>query len=57
MVPLARPRHLVQRLRPNDQIMAVRYLTAPVKDDQAALARQRTYLDALSAATAPSKSS
>ncbi len=29
--------------------MAVRYLTAPVKDDQAALARQRTYLDALCA--------
>lgn len=41
--------HLVQRLRPNDHIVAVRYFTALVRDDPAALARQRTYLDALSA--------
>ena len=43
--------HLVQRLRPNDQIVAVRYFTALVRDDPAALARQRTYLDALSSHT------
>lgn len=41
--------HLVQRLRPNDQILAVRYFTALVKDEPAALARQRVYLGALSA--------
>jgi hypothetical protein len=41
--------HLVQRLRPSDRIMAVRYFTALVRDDPSALARQRTYLDALSA--------
>jgi hypothetical protein len=39
--------HLVQRLRPSDHIVAVRYFTALVRDDLAALARQRTYLDAL----------
>jgi uncharacterized LabA/DUF88 family protein len=39
--------HLARRLRPNDQIVAVRYFTALVRDDPAALARQRTYLDAL----------
>jgi hypothetical protein len=41
--------HLVQRVRPRDQILAVRYFTAEVKDDPAALARQRTYLAALKA--------
>jgi uncharacterized LabA/DUF88 family protein len=40
---------LVQRLRPNDQIVAVRYFTALVRDDPEALDRQRTYLAALSA--------
>ena len=42
---------LVRRLRPNDRIVAVRYFTALVRDDPAALARQRAYLDALSAHT------
>lgn len=46
--------HLVQRLRPNDHIVAVRYFTALVRDDPAALIRQRTYLDALSAGRSPS---
>jgi hypothetical protein len=41
--------HLIQRLRPNDQILAVRYFTALVKDEPAAIARQRVYLGALSA--------
>jgi uncharacterized LabA/DUF88 family protein len=41
--------HLVQRLRPNDQVLAVRYFTAMVKDEPTALARQRLYLSALSA--------
>jgi hypothetical protein len=41
--------HLVQRVRLSDQILAVRYFTAEVKDDPAALARQRTYLAALKA--------
>jgi hypothetical protein len=40
---------LVQRLRPSDHLVAVRYFTALVRDDPSALARQRTYLDALSA--------
>jgi uncharacterized LabA/DUF88 family protein len=40
---------LVQRLRPNDRIEAVRYFTALVRDEPAALGRQRAYLDALSA--------
>jgi uncharacterized LabA/DUF88 family protein len=40
---------LVQRLRPKDDIVAVRYFTAHVLDDPAALVRQRTYLDALKA--------
>lgn len=40
--------HLVQRLRPGDRVIAVRYFTALVRDDPPALARQRTYLDALS---------
>ncbi len=39
---------LVQRLRPSDHVVAVRYFTALVRDDASALARQRTYLDALS---------
>jgi uncharacterized LabA/DUF88 family protein len=38
---------LVHRLRPNDQIVAVKYFTAHVLDDPGALARQRTYLSAL----------
>jgi hypothetical protein len=41
--------HLVQRLRPNDRVVAVRYFTALVKDDPTALVRQRTYLGALTA--------
>jgi hypothetical protein len=41
--------HLVQRLRPNDHIAAVRYFTALVRDDPAALSRQQSYLDALRA--------
>ena len=40
---------LVQRIRPHDQLLAVRYFTAIVRNDPPALARQRTYLDALSA--------
>jgi uncharacterized LabA/DUF88 family protein len=40
--------HVVQRLRPKDQILAVRYFTAMVRDEPAALARQRVYLGALS---------
>jgi hypothetical protein len=39
---------LVQRLRPSDHVVAVRYFTALVRDDASALVRQRTYLDALS---------
>jgi len=38
---------LVQRIRPRDQLVTVRYFTAMVRDDPPALARQRTYLDAL----------
>jgi hypothetical protein len=34
-------------VRPHDQILAVRYFTAEVKDDPDGLARQRTYLSAL----------
>ena len=41
--------HLVHRVRPHDQILAVRYFTAEVKDDPNGLARQRTYLAALKA--------
>lgn len=40
---------LVQRVRPHDQILAVRYFTAEVKDDPDKLARQRTYLATLMA--------
>jgi len=36
--------HLVQRVRPHDQILAVRYFTAEVRDDPDGLARQRAYL-------------
>jgi uncharacterized LabA/DUF88 family protein len=39
---------LVQRIRPRDQLVVVRYFTAMVRDDARALVRQRTYLDALS---------
>ena len=38
--------HLVRRIRPHDQILAVRYFTTEVKDDPDGLARQRTYLAA-----------
>jgi len=38
---------LVQRIRPHDHILAVRYFTALVRDDRPALARQEAYLDAL----------
>ena len=31
---------LVQRIRPRDQLLAVRYFTAMVRDDKPALARQ-----------------
>ncbi|MGH3157869.1 MAG: hypothetical protein ACRDNF_15010 [Streptosporangiaceae bacterium] len=41
--------HLVRRLRPSDRMVAVRYFTVLVQDDASALARQRTYLDALRA--------
>lgn len=41
--------HLIERVRPHDQIAAVRYFTAEVKDDPDGLARQRTYLAALKA--------
>jgi uncharacterized LabA/DUF88 family protein len=40
---------LAQRIRPRDQLVAVRYFTALVRDDKPALARQRIYLDALTA--------
>jgi uncharacterized LabA/DUF88 family protein len=36
-------------VRPHDQILAVRYFAAEVKDDSDGLARQRTYLAALNA--------
>ena len=39
--------HLTRRIRPRDRIIAVRYFTALVRDDPAALARQQTYLEAL----------
>ena len=45
---------LVQRLRPNDQVLEVRYFTALVRDDPAGLARQQAYLDALVAWSAGS---
>lgn len=38
---------LVHRIRPNDRIVSVRYFTALVRDDPAALSRQQTYIDAL----------
>jgi hypothetical protein len=40
---------LVQRVRPHDQILAIRYFTAEVKDDPGGLLRQRAYLAALEA--------
>ena len=49
--------HLVQRVRPHDQILAVRYFTAEVKDDPDGLARQRAYLAALKAHCTKSRSS
>jgi hypothetical protein len=41
--------HLVQRVRPSDQILGVRYFTAEVRDDPYGLARHRAYLAALKA--------
>lgn len=41
--------HLIQRVRPHDQILAVRYFTAEVRDDPDGLARQRACLAALKA--------
>jgi hypothetical protein len=41
--------HLVQRVRPRDKILAVRYFTSELRDDPAGLARQRAYLAALKA--------
>lgn len=41
--------HLVQRIRPKDRIVAVRYFTALVRDDPPALVRQWVYLNALNA--------
>jgi uncharacterized LabA/DUF88 family protein len=38
---------LAQRLRPRDEIVDVRYFTAPVLDDTGAGARQQTYMQAL----------
>lgn len=38
---------LASRLRPRDQIVDVRYFTAPVLDDAGAAGRQQTYLEAL----------
>lgn len=40
---------LASRLRPRDQIVDVRYFTAPVLDDAGAASRQQTYLEALRA--------
>ncbi|WP_314413085.1 NYN domain-containing protein [Streptomyces kroppenstedtii] len=40
---------LGSRLRQRDQIVDVRYFTAPVLDDAAAASRQQTYLEALKA--------
>ncbi|MEU0277048.1 NYN domain-containing protein [Streptomyces sp. NPDC006195] len=40
---------LASRLRRRDQIVDVRYFTAPVLDDAAAAGRQQTYLEALKA--------
>jgi hypothetical protein len=44
---------LVARLRPQDTIVAVKYFTAPVRNDAAAQARQQTYLSALRAHSGP----
>ncbi|HEY1616571.1 MAG TPA: NYN domain-containing protein [Streptosporangiaceae bacterium] len=43
---------LIQRVRPGDQVLAVRYFTAELKDDPGGLARQRAYLAALTAHSA-----
>lgn len=40
---------LIRRLRPHDDVVAVRYFTAMVISDKDAAARQQTYLDALRA--------
>jgi hypothetical protein len=39
---------LVARLRPRDTIVAVKYFTAPIRNDPPAQARQQAYLSALS---------
>jgi uncharacterized LabA/DUF88 family protein len=44
---------LVRRLRPDDSIVAVRYFTATIRNNQAAQARQQTYLSALAAHCGP----
>ena len=41
--------HLVRRLRPSDNLVAVRYFTACILNDPPGLARQKTFLDALEA--------
>ncbi|MFI9388886.1 NYN domain-containing protein [Kutzneria sp. NPDC052558] len=41
--------HLIQRLRPNDEIVLIRYFTALVLDDDPAILRQQNYLNALKA--------
>ena len=41
--------HLIQRLRRNDEIVAIKYFTALVLDDDAAVLRQQNYLNALKA--------
>lgn len=44
---------LVRRLRPNDEVVLVRYFTAIVKGDLAAAQNQLDYLDAMRAANGP----
>lgn len=44
---------LVSRLRPNDNLVAVRYFTAMVRNDPPAEARQQDYLSAMSANAGP----
>ncbi len=44
---------LIRKLRPRDNIVAVRYFTAMVLNDERAVASQQTYLDALKAQSGP----
>jgi hypothetical protein len=44
---------LVRRIRPADDILAVRYFTALARDDRPALARQEDYLSALTGPCRP----